>query len=453
MENITYLNVQIGGIEYNKIVSLTIRHNAGDHGYATLELEVNEQTGNAFVRRADETTAVTITTTAEGQHKTIFAGSVKSAGIAKMADYTVLHVCLVSASYQLDMQKGNKTFQNTAATHEEVMKKAVQSLAQIDVTVSDRAIGNIVMQYNETPWEFIKRMASQLNATVFPSIDSMVPILSIGVPEGKGETTLSTTECKTKQNNVTAGSSQGSSSMMTLQSDRYLFVGEKISANGTDGVIGSVECTMEAGVLRCSYGLGGGKNFTKKPAQNKSVGGRMFMGTVQAVQGDQVQVHFTDIDAGYDAGGSKWFPYSTAYSSSDGSGFYCMPEVGDTVRVFIPSNNEKDAFVASSVNKNPQANPRDKSWKAPGGKEILLTDDGIYIICENEKIFINLTKEKGIEITSDKAIRITTDSNLVLQGNEIELKAEGYINMGVGNASVYVDENMIELGAESVYIN
>lgn len=178
------------------------------------------------------------------------------------------------------------------------------------------------------------------------------------------------------------------------------------------------------------------------------------MGTVQAVKGDKVQVFFHEIDGSYDAGGTQWFPYSTSYSSSDGSGFYCMPEVGDQVRVFMPSNNEKDAFVASSVNLNPQSNTRDKSWKAPGGKEILLTDDGIYIICEEEKIFINLTAGKGIEITSDKNIEITSDANITLKaGKKIEMKAENVISMEVGNSSIQMDSQQIVLGADKVFVN
>ena len=45
-------------------------------------------------------------------------------------------------------------------------------------------------------------------------------------------------------------------------------------------------------------------------------------------------MHLVDIDSEYDGAGNVWLPYSTAYSSSDGSGFYCMPAEGDQVVFF-----------------------------------------------------------------------------------------------------------------------
>lgn len=76
------------------------------------------------------------------------------------------------------------------------------------------------------------------------------------------------------------------------------------------------------------------KAFVQKEVTNTQISGKMYTGIVQAVQKDQVQVHLVDIDSEYDGAGNVWLPYSTAYSSSDGSGFYCMPAEGDQVRVF-----------------------------------------------------------------------------------------------------------------------
>lgn len=463
MENITYQNICIEGVACHKLVSLQITHNAGEHAYANMELEVEKVAGLDFIKRADESTNIFIKTSAKGQHETLFAGCVLGAGMKEMAEYAVLNLKLVSASYRLDIKKKKKTYQNTAATYGDIIKKAAGNAAVVKVDASDKTTGNLIMQYEETDWEFIKRMASQLSASVFTDIDSITPEIHIGVPKRSGMLSFEAVEIQSYTQpagmNLLSGqlSAGGNNTMTTInsvQGEDYKFIGEKMSVNGTSYIIGSVSCSMQVGVLKCTYGLGNNDNYKRVAGNNAQLAGRMFLGEVKGVKGDQVQVHFSDIDDSYDAGGDKWFPYSTAYSSSDGSGFYCMPEEGDTVRVFIPSNNEKDAFVASSVNGNPQSNTRDKSWKAPGGKEILLADDGIYIICEGEKIFINLTKENGIQIHSEKPISITSDSNIIMQaGEEITIKADTCINMGVGNSSIYMDKSQIELGAEGIYIN
>ena len=372
MENITFQNIKIEGVKYSKLVSLNISQEVGNHAYAAMELEVDKATGLDYIKRADEGAEIYIKTSAEGQKDTLFVGCVIATGLNEMSDYSVLNIKAASYSYRLDIQKKNKTFQNTTATYGDLMTSAAGKNAMIKVDMSDKATGNLVMQYEETDWSFIKRMASQLKASVFADINSKTPQIHIGVPVRTTFTYISPTSYQTFAMPVGLNSSGNKSTGMakSVQSEEYMYIGERMKVDNHTYVIGSVSCSMQLGVLKCSYSIADSDSFKSLAASNTQLGGRMFVGQVKAVKGDQVQVHFTDIDSSYDAGGDKWFPYSTAYSSSDGSGFYCMPEEGDTVRVFIPSNNEKDAFVASSVNGNPQSNTRDKSWKAPGGKEI-----------------------------------------------------------------------------------
>ena len=102
-------------------------------------------------------------------------------------------------------------------------------------------------------------------------------------------------------------------------------------------------------------------------------------GKVTAVLADKVQVFLNSVDLQEDSSSNWWFPlfpYSTAYSSSDGSGWYSMPAVGDEVRVFFPSGNEADAFAASSVAKNVREKVTDKCWSGLNGKQILMTRRG-----------------------------------------------------------------------------
>jgi len=49
------------------------------------------------------------------------------------------------------------------------------------------------------------------------------------------------------------------------------------------------------------------------------------------------------------------------YASEDGSGWYCMPEMGDDVRIELPNTNEGDAFAVSSVSKYVSDDP-DPKW-------------------------------------------------------------------------------------------
>ena len=247
-----------------------------------------------------------------------------------------------------------------------------------------------------------------------------------------------------------------------VELEQYAYIGDQISLNGKNKFIKSVYAYLEDGIMHIRYGLlaatamaaGGSMAGIAVPMTESKASGKMMKGIVQAIDKDKVQVHLTDIDKGYDSGGNWWFPFSTAYSSSDGSGWYCMPEEGDEVRVFFPSGKEGEAFAASSVCMNPPSNPKHKSWKAPGGKEILLTDEGMYIIGKSGKIYINLTDEKGIEIHSDKDISITSDSKIsVTSADEVHIVAENEIMIGTAEAYIDLTKNTATLAASEVLIN
>lgn len=448
MDAITYGNIKISGINYNKICSLRIYQSVNNHAEAEFTCQVPVEEGKNFVNRAYGTNVINITTSAQGQPKILFCGTIASVGVRDTGGYGLLDVKLLSTSNMLDLKPERKTFQNTSLTYEDVMNAVIKGNGTVDISVTDKPIGNFVLQYEETDWSFIKRMASQLQASVFTSINSVKPNISVGVPQGVREVKL-----KRVDYSGSKGIGNGSEAM-TVSALEYCYLGEKVNLNGSTYTIGSAVSVFYDARLVTTYGLNKDKDFVQAPIYNQKSSGRMFLGSVKAVEGDKVQVHFSELDSDYDAGGTQWFPYSTVYASSDGSGFYCMPEIGDTVRVFMPSNNEKDAFVSGTVNNNPQDDPRHKSWKAPGGKEILLTNEGIYIICEKEKIYINLTKEEGIEIRSNKKIEVSSDEGVAIQSyKNIVLRAENQINMEVGNSSLLIDKEQISMTANNVYVN
>ena len=69
--------------------------------------------------------------------------------------------------------------------------------------------------------------------------------------------------------------------------------------------------------------------------------GLSLLGSVEKVSGDQVQVKL-DIDAVEKH--NCWYTYSTFYST-----FYCMPEIGDRVHLYIPGMREEQVFILNSI--------------------------------------------------------------------------------------------------------
>lgn len=459
METITYLNIKVEGVPYTKILSLHIQNAINGYGSAYIEGEIDSEKGNAYVQRLTSDTIVKITTTADGQPPILFMGVVAGSSVSQETDYTLLKLQLFATAHKLNYKKKNQSFQNAADTYTQVITKALDGMADLQMNVSDKAIGSLIMRYNETSWEFAQRVASTFGAPISANVNTEKPLLTVGMPKtGK---TYNVSDAKLGF----SSESQTSYGGTVVTSAQYVYLGDKICVGNKTETVQEYESSLDYGILTTKICLMSKDNENKiasgtndspvqRPITNVAASGKMFTGVVQAVQKDKVQVHLTSIDAEYDAGGTHWFPYSTAYSSSDGSGFYCMPAVGDTVRVFFPSDNEEDAFAASSVNVSPLDDPLHKKWRSPAGKEILFTPEGLLISCKDDKIFIDLTDEEGVKICSEKDITINAQNNLTLYAKKVlKMQAENKVLLSSGESYIDMSKDLIEMGAKQVLIN
>ncbi len=432
MDTITYENIEIVGIPFRKIRKLQIRHTVNDHGYCHIEGEMAEEQAQDIVQRVDERFALKIKTKAEGQPSVLFYGNVRKISMEKGNSYASLVVDGITSSGKIDLAKTNKTFQNTAQTYEQLLNHLLKGRGSVQVLVSDRAVGSFILQCDETDWEFMIRMASQLGAPACVNLLSQKPQIYIGIPpEGR---TVEVDTLSFGASRDVLGSESASQSVHTYE---YAFLGDSLRLNGRNYRIKSVRADLVDGLLECVYDFSVPTGFSVPRAANTNASGRMLRGIVKKVEADKVQVHFASVDKSYDEGGDWWFPYSTAYSSQDGSGWYSMPAEEDEVRVFFPSGNEGEAFAAGAVAKNVRANVRDKAWSGINGKEILMTADGLVITCKDKKIYIKLSDADGISIISDQNINITSGSNVnISAGDTVKILAENEVVIGTAESHI-----------------
>lgn len=465
MSTITYENIQVKGIPYEKILELAISHAPNVHGCARIKGLVPCAVAKEFAERADETFSVEITTTAEDQPPRIFFGMIDSLNVTRQQEYAVLEVSAKTTSSRLDAKKNSRTFQNTTKTYGQIMNQILSGNGTVSVTVTDKAIGALIMQCNETDWEFIIRMASQLGVPAFTNIVAKMPHIYIGPPPSSQTKEMDTIFCDYARSDAdyrthTANASGGSVAMgedfayETVQSYRYLYLGDTVRLQGKEVQIKSIEAGLRDGILECTYALGLKTGFQMPAIANQQASGRMMTGIVTAVEADKVQVFLQSVDSSADGESNWWFPYSTAYSSQDGSGWYSMPAVGDEVRVFFPSGNEADAFAASSVAKNVRPNVKEKCWSGLNGKQILMTEDGLAITCKEGKLYLKLSDEKGIEIISDMDINITSGTKVTIQGgDEVKIIAENEVMVGTAKAYLDIRKEGITASAENIILN
>ena len=168
---------------------------------------------------------------------------------------------------------------------------------------------------------------------------------------------------------------------------------------------------------------------------------------------DQVQVLFTEDDL-TKGDGYTWLPYSTVYSSPDGTGWYCMPEKGDSVRVFFPNEDEKNAYTISSVHQpkgagSKRSDPDKKTISTKFGKIIELAPSTIKI-SNGDGMLLCISDEDGIIITSETDISLNADGNisLISSSDTIDICAAKSITLQQGENKILIEDEIIMEGTK-----
>jgi len=465
MSVITYENITVNGVPFEKILELYICHAPNTHGSVRIKGILPNKSAMDFARRADETSSIEVTTTAQGQPSRLFYGVISKLNMEQQQEYAVLDLLAETVSCRLDAKKNSRTFQNTGKTYGDIMNQVTAGKGIVNMMVTDKPIGSLIMQCDETDWEFIIRMASRFGAPAIANIIAQTPQIYIGPPpasRAKQIQTFSHDYAKsdaayqqmTSNNASSASALREDFTAQRVYSYDYLYLGDTVALNGSSLQVKEIQASLVDGILECAYTLSLKTGFQAPNISNQQASGRMVTGTVTNVEKDKVQVYFDTVDSEQDSSSDWWFPYSTAYSSQDGSGWYCMPAVGDTVRVFFPSGNEADAFAASSVAKTARENTTDKCWSGLNGKQILMTEEGMAIICKEGKLYINLSDAKGIEIISDMNINITSGTAVNINGgNEVKIIAKNEVLVGTATSYMDIRNEGITVSSNNIILN
>ncbi len=201
------------------------------------------------------------------------------------------------------------------------------------------AIGEPIVQYQETDWEFVKRLASHFHGVVVPDYASSGVKLYFGLVEWGGAAQMSPSAYRVqkrmdeflyKRQNRVEGLMEDDSLLFIVEDQELYEAGELVEMNGRTLYVERSESRLDGHQLWNTYCLRT-KGGLRTPRQyNEKVIGASLDGRVTRVRADVVQI-FLKADA------------------KGGSGWYCMPEPGDEIRLYFPTEQEKHAYVISSV--------------------------------------------------------------------------------------------------------
>lgn len=414
------------------------------HGYVKVRGVIRAEKKDEYIKRASEETWVQVLTYNDKDEENIlFYGVVTELNIQSHGEACVMELELFTGTKLMDYKKHLRSFQREGYTYKELTEICNENYPYAGVIVTEGkgvSLPGFTLQYEETDWEFLKRIVSHLNTVMVPSCKVKGAKYFFGLPEKKANIKFSKEDYTVRRNSggydrERAGSGSLKEVSYLVESRDYCELGSQVSFCGMSLYIFSIETIWKGSELYHRYDLRTRNGMKVSRSYNEEMIGLSLMGTVEKVKDERVKLSIQRDEN--QQSGHRWFAFSTVYSSPDGAGWYCMPEPGDRVRLYLPVSNEADAYAVSGYHENQgdgiRTEPDNKIWRNKEGKEIRMTPEQI-LITNNNGLSVELSDQKGIRIISDSSVLIQASDGINISSSNasVELSASNSIVLKQG---------------------
>ncbi|MGE6513276.1 hypothetical protein [Lysinibacillus sphaericus] len=463
-----YHNLQVLPFELVSLQELTLTKKMNEHATLRFTGIVPEEIRDKYVEMTEANAAIAVNQLDhQGNPIPLFKGVILSIKVRAVRDIYYLEVEAASNSYQLDIKTKSRSYQHKDMTYSslfQLMSPPYPGLDIIDEATKGGKLDKFTMQYRETDWQFLKRLASRFNTGLVPAATFDKPKFHFGVPAGSAKGKLADYHYTTRKKladyllyteNGNEGMEENDFLYYEVETDKVFNIGDHVSFNEQTLYVAEASTSMKDGLLKHIYSLSSKKGMNKSEVFNQAISGLSIEGKVLEVAKDHIKVHLT-IDEKQDKEKAHWFLYSTGYTAEGHSGWYCMPEINDYVHVYFPSHKEEEGLASSSIRKNLDSSatnklddPSTKYYRTAFGKEIKMSPSEIVITAQDGDIFIRLNEESGIEIFSKKDIKLISAADISVNASKkILLSAEEEISLKCKESKITMDGNVQIFGKE-----
>ncbi|WP_432749740.1 hypothetical protein [Paenibacillus amylolyticus] len=340
----------------------------------------------------------------------------------------------ISNTYQMDIEISERAFQNRAMSYGELVKYVMKAYTYSDVidnVTENTQLGELVLQYRETDWMFLRRLASRFGTVLVPEVTAASPKLFFGLPMGKlwkwpldrpyhvkkemGHLNWHGDE----QHRYMVQDPKGTQGALiyTMECYETYALGDKVELpDGKELTVTQAESRLESGLLMTTYRMMLEEHIRVPRSDLLDLIGLSLYGEVIRIIGDRVQMELYIEDGPIKAESSCPYPLSTAYVAEGHSGLYLMPEIGDTVELYIPGSRESKAYIRHAVPESKRSvsgGTQHKMWGHPDGPSIGMSSDEVTV-----------QAGAGLVITlNDQGVTMQSAGNISIQGGSLSLKA------------------------------
>ena len=410
--------------------AMRIDAKVNDHGRMSL---------SGFIRQEDmperNLCGETVTVWGSDEKRPLFSGVVSGVSVTETGGLCEASVECRSFTALLDQAPYSRSFQNTERRYRDLLEEAGKRFGaenRIVVTAPEakKRTGVPVIQYHETDWEFLKRMAGRLHTVIVPEITWPLAQVSVGCVQGK-RYELEEGETEACEESLDLGRFRRSGSgrpgadylSYRIRTGWDFNLCDRIRFRGREWRVVETHLFSERGALKREYVLGAEAGFCLEEGYNRAIRGASLPGRVIERKEGMARLHL-DMDPQQEPEEAHWYPYTPV----TGNIMYSVPEAGTRVLLNIKSMREEDAAVGCCVRMDPVCPlPADVKAMWAGGKKYTAAPDYMgfesetggaldgALILDNELGIVAYAK-RGLRLRAKGAVILASRGNVTLSG-------------------------------------
>ena len=415
-----------GGFGIDRILDFSMKEYPGEHSRATVKglAHLTEDESWGFEGMIGNSP---VEIYSSEQERPLYSGIIQTVQSREENGVHIIELQLASGSILLDMEKKSRSYQDVSMTYGQVICQALapSGLSAVYPAELDAApIGFPVIQYQETDWEFIKRIGSRFELSAYPEPTMGGAKIYLGIPE-TGETgqmeengyTVRLDRRFFEMGGAAAGYSREQFLSYEVESWESYRVGDQFTFQEKELSICGKSCNSSGNQVKFTYVLSNPDWAKTSRISNQKISGMSLLGTVLGCERETVRLCL-DIDAGYQAHNS----YAWKWAPTTGNVMYMMPQTGTRVSLYFKGEEESSAMAVNCIRNGggcAGADYRNKTLKTEHGMQLQLNQEDVEIITLKNKVMLD--DLNGINISGSGTLHVMAIGNVEIQGEAVTL--------------------------------
>lgn len=448
MSKFTCGDIKIEGIDHiHTLLWLTIENEKNKHPEAVFR-GTYQKGGFDKLTEMKQDKHVEIKRGNQGTEEILYVGYLDEVNlIHEGLDYDTIEVRLLTKTCFMEHDVKSRSFQDVSMTYADLMRQIVNEtkgiLIQCNVGESE-AIGMPIIQFQETNWDFLKRLASHFQAPLLVDETVENTKISVGCPAGGGMSLEGTKNSLgiSPQYYILGENEQNpiKSDFLTteVKSDNIVGIGSGVSFGGQDYFVCSKELHADGEEFSYTYLLGSSKILNVNKMINEKFIGCAIHGNVLETKNDTLKLKL-DLEDDTQSPATSYFYNWTPIT---GNMMYCMPEKDTQVSLYFGDGEETSGTVIDCVRMNGASNssfsnPSDKYLTTDYNKMMKMTGDTFEFVTTDQS-----KQESSMKILNDIAVAFDSLHKLIISGVEISIHGKTVtVNVPVEIVVVQQKEN------------